>query len=351
MVPFLALNGGSSSLKYAYYATAEGSGAARGSMDGIGADGPQDQADALAQVMETIGKLGAPPRAVGHRLVHGGAKLSAPTRVTDEVLEQLRAALPFAPLHLPPEIAAIEAVRDRFGAFSDFPQVVCFDTYFHRTLPEVAHRYALPPASIADGIRRYGFHGLSYEHVVAQYPFARTGKVVIAHLGSGSSMVAVDNGVSIDTTMGLTPTGGLVMGTRPGDLDPGVVIRLFREGHSADELEKMVNSASGLKALTDGTADMKKIIAAREGDPRARLAFAIYGHTARKHLLGMAASLGGLDTVVFTGGIGEHAPEVRAEITRGLTFAGIRPDGSNVEIVPADEEERILHHAEALLGS
>lgn len=349
--PFLALNGGSSSLKYAYYADGKPDDARRGSKDGV-----KDQAEALGQVLEDIGKLGDAPKAVGHRLVHGGAELSAPARVTDEVLKKLKAALPFAPLHLPSEIAAIEAVRDRFGGFDAFPQVVCFDTYFHRTLPEVAHRYALPEAAVKSGIRRYGFHGLSYEHVVARYPLARTGKVVIAHLGSGSSMVAVQDGESIDTTMGLTPTGGLVMGTRTGDLDPGVVLRLLREGSSVDALEKLLNAESGLKALTGETSDMKKIVAARATDPRAQLAFAIYAHTARKHLLGMAASLGGLDALIFTGGIGEHAPEVRDEVIRGLAFAGIEPSSGKpgrvtVQIVPTDEEERILHHAEVLLGS
>jgi acetate kinase len=232
-------------------------------------------------------------------------------------------------------------------------------------MPETAWRYALP-VSASSSLRRYGFHGISCEHVVASLGADARGRLVIAHLGSGASMTAARDGIGIDTTMGLTPTGGLVMGTRPGDLDPGVVVYLLRQGYDADRLERLFERESGLLALSETTADVRELLARRGADPRAKLAIDVFCFQARRWAGALTASLGGLDTLAFTGGIGEHAAEIRAEIAGGLAHLGVKLDARKnagnepvisagdapctVRVIPADEERVLARHAAALLA-
>ncbi len=319
----LALNGGSSSLKYALF---DGDREIkRGEHDRIGTD----HAAAVHAILDEVR-----PDAVGHRLVHGGPDHCEPARVDAALFAALERAVPFAPLHLPAELRTIAAVREHLG---DVPQVVCFDTGFHRTLPEVARRLPIPAALDAAGLRRYGFHGLSYEHVAAVVPAASQQKAIFAHLGSGASMVAVRDGRAIDTTMGLTPTGGLVMGTRSGDLDPGLLVYLIAQGY---DIAHLVEHESGLLGISGTTSDMQELVAARAADPRAALAIDIFCYQARKWIGALAAVLDGVDTLVFTGGIGAHAADIRTAICGGLGYLAIR----EVLVVAADEEQVIARH-------
>jgi acetate kinase len=264
------------------------------------------------------------PDAIGHRVVHGGAAHDAPELVTPELLAALRTLVPLAPLHLPAALAGIEAAS---ALFPGLPQVACFDTAFHRALPAVARRLPLPRALAARGIERYGFHGLSYEYVVATLDEARRGRVIIAHLGNGASLAAVRDGRPVDTTMGFTPAGGLMMGTRSGDLDPGIVPHLLaHEGFDARAIEHLVHYECGLLGVSGTTSDMKALLEARASDTRAAEAVELFCHLLRKHVGALAAVLGGVDTLVFTGGIGEKAAPVRAEACRGLEHLGIRID-------------------------
>jgi acetate kinase len=341
-VVILAVNCGSSSLKYALFADE----VVRGSI-AIGGGVP----DHAAAVHAMFDKLGKRPRAVGHRVVHGGPEHWQPARVDGALLAALRRAVPFAPLHLPVELSAIEAVTAHFG---DIPQVVCFDTAFHRTLPEVAWRVPLP---VEPSVRRYGFHGLSYEYVAGVVGIVP--RAIFAHLGSGASMVALRDGRAIDTTMGMTPAGGLVMGTRPGDLDPGMLVYLLENGLSIEALAKMIDHDAGLRAL-GGTSDMKELVA----NPRASLAVDVFCYQARKWIGALAAALGGVDRLVFTGGIGEHAAPIRARICDGLGHLGIAlDDGRNatnagaigsgacdVRVIATDEESVIARHTQAIVG-
>ena len=329
----LALNCGSSSLKYAAF---EGERRiSGGSAAGIGIPGGHaTHAEAVHAALDALAK----PAAVGHRLVHGGPHLLEPVRIDGRVMEQLREAIPFAPLHLPPALAAVEAVAQRYP---EVPQVACFDTAFHRTLPEVARRFALPARVDALGVRRYGFHGLSCEWAVSQLRLR--GRAVIAHLGNGASITAVRDGVSVDTTMGLTPAGGILMGTRSGDLDPGVLVFLL-ETMSREEIGRLVDRESGLLGISGTTSDMKALLASE--DPRARLAVGMFCYQARKAVGALAAALGGLDALVFTGGIGEHAPSIRERICAGLGHLG----AFAVQVVAADEERVIALHVRALVG-
>jgi acetate kinase len=328
----LALNCGSSSLKYAVF---EGDRRVQGgTVSGIGIPGGHaTHADAVNEALSRL----PPAQAVGHRLVHGGPELLEPVRIDVGVLGKLRAALPFAPLHLPAAIGAIDAVARRNP---ELPQVACFDTAFHRTLPEVARRFPLPERIHALGVWRYGFHGLSYEWAVSELKLPS--RAVIAHLGNGASMCAVRDGVSIDTTMGLTPAGGFMMGTRSGDLDPGVMIFLLSR-MSRDELERLVDRESGLFGVSGATSDMQALLASSE--PRARLAVEMFCYQARKAVGSLAAALGGLDALVFTGGIGEHASLVRERICDGLSHLG----RFEVHVVAADEERVIARHVRRLL--
>jgi acetate kinase len=265
--------------------------------------------------------------AVGYRVVHPGAKLDRHQPITAEVMKDLEEAVEFAPLHDP---AVIEVIKEMMERFPDVTHYACFDTVFHETMPEEATTYAIPAEYRERGVRRYGFHGLSCESIVRQlraeegFPFPK--RMVIAHLGSGCSVTAVVEGRSVDTTMGLTPTGGVVMGTRPGDLDPGLVLYLLRqmEGDRVRALEKMLNHDAGMVALSGMPNDMKAVReAAAQGDARARLAVRIFTRSVKKAVGGFAALMGGMDAVVFAGGIGEHDARSRAEILGGLESFGI----------------------------
>jgi acetate kinase len=361
----LSINCGSSSLKYALFAVdADGERPIeRGVVDRIGSRVPTHAA-AVDEALAALEKAARPaPQAVSHRIVFGGTKHRAPALADQTMLADLRALVVLAPLHLPPEIEAIDAVARRWPSV---PQVACFDTAFHATLPEAAWRYALP-ASVGSDVRRYGFHGISCEYVVVTLGAAATrGRVIVAHLGSGASLTAVKDGVSVDTTMGFTPTGGLVMGTRPGDLDPGLVLHLLRSGYDAERLQRLFDVESGLLGLSETTADVRDLLARRATDPRAALALDVFCFSARRWIGAMAASLGGLDTLVFTGGIGEHSAEMRADIARGLEHLGVRLDVKRngrgdtlvstdgapcaVRVIATDEERMLARHAGALLG-
>ena len=265
--------------------------------------------------------------AAGHRVVHGRSRAS-PARVTPKLLAELRRLSPYAPEHLPREIAIIEAVRKRYPRLT---QVACFDTAFHRDMPRVARMIALPRRYAQQGVERYGFHGLSYAYLMEELgrldPAARKGRVILAHLGTGASMAALRHGQSVDTSMGFTPASGLVMGTRIGDLDPGLAYYLARtERMSTPRLHRMVNQESGLLGVSGTSADMRDLLAIESSDPRAADAIELFCYHARKWIGAYAAALGGLDTLVFAGGIGENAPLVRARICRGLEFLGITLD-------------------------
>ncbi len=270
--------------------------------------------------------------AAGHRIVHGGPKFTAPQLIDEKMKEALKDLTPFAPLHLPSQVAMIEAVAEHFP---DLPQVACFDTAFHSRMPEVAQRFALPRVLWEQGIKRYGFHGLSYEYVVGKLGPQLGRRAIIAHLGNGASMVALKDGVSIDTSMGLTPTGGFIMGTRSGDLDPGVLIHLMKAGYTAGQLEALVDRQAGLLGVSGQTSDMKVLL--QQTDPAAMLAVQMFTYQVRKFVGAFAAVLNGLDTLVFTGGIGERAPLVRANICSGLEYLGVVLDtsanGRNAEVI------------------
>ncbi len=297
------------------------------------------------------------PDVVVHRFVHGGPTLVEPTHLDAAALATLHELVPWAPLHQPAALGGVERVCERWPAAL---QVGCFDTAFHSTLPEVAARLPLPEWTWRAGVRRYGFHGLSYQHVVDQLGAARLGRAVLAHLGNGTSLTAVLEGASVDTTMGFTPDGGVVMGSRTGDLDPGVLLHLLDDGLSVADLRSALEEHGGLRALSGGTADMRTLLRRRaDGDERAALAVETYCRRVRMQIGAYAALLGGIDTLVFTGGIGEHASEVRVEICDGLAHLGIQLDADanarnagtvgsgsvEVRVVPADEESVMARQA------
>jgi acetate kinase len=330
---------------------------------------------AIAEVLDVVSGSGLPAfEAVGYRVVHPGPKIREHVRITAEVIADLEAASEFAPLHDPEAVQMIRAFMKRFPTL---PHYACFDTVFHQTMPVEASTYALPPEYAARGVRRYGFHGLSCESIVRQ--LKRAGDVprrmVIAHLGSGCSVTAVLDGASVDTTMGLTPTGGVVMGTRPGDLDPGLVLYLLREAPKGDrvgEVEALLNHASGMAAVSGMENDVKAMReASANGDARATLALKIFTRSVTKAMGGFSWLLGGLDAIVFAGGIGEHDPMSRAEIVGGVSALGVNidpalNDGLNrttadgiqrissqdsptaVLVVPAREDQMIAVHVEQM---
>ena len=380
----LCINSGSSSMKLAVIAVGDGEERtiARAAVEGIGGgqarswlrvgdERTEDDAactthpaaldHALALLADCeVGDLDR-VSVIGHRLAHGGPDHVEPVLVDEAVVASLRKVIPLAPLHLPAAIAAVEAVRARYPSL---PQVLCFDTAFHASMPEVARRLPIPDRFAEAGVRRYGFHGLSYEYVMSVLGEGRPSRIVIAHLGNGASLVAVSDGRSIDTTMGLTPTGGVIMGTRTGDLDPGVLIHLEREHRmSTDDVQRVVDREGGLRAV-GGTSDMVTLLERAKTDPRARLAVAMFGYSVRKAIGALAAALGGIDLLVFTGGIGEHAAVVRAEACRGLDAFGIALDpeknergeellaapGSRciVRVIATDEDVVIARHAHRL---
>lgn len=271
-------------------------------------------------------EIGKELHGVGHRLVHGGPAHVKPQLVSSALIEDLKLLIPLAPDHLPDEIKGLEEVHRHFPAL---PQVVCFDTAFHRRMPEIAQRYALPKSLITEGLRRYGFHGLSYEYVTQELikvagASAPSGKIIIAHLGNGASMAAIKGGRSLDTTMGLTPAGGLVMSTRVGDLDPGVIVYLLQEkGMTPAEVNNLINHQAGLLGISGISGDMHDLLAQAHTQGDAGLAVEIFCYQARKFIGALAAALGGLNTFVFTGGIGENSATIRARICAPLRFLGI----------------------------
>jgi acetate kinase len=306
--------------------------------------------------------------AVGHRIVHGGSRYQRPERVTADLIDELRRISPFDPDHLPGEIALIEAFR---RLDPGLPQVACFDTAFHHDLPRVAQIVPIPRRFEAAGVRRYGFHGLSYASLMEELarvagPEAAQGRVILAHLGSGASLAAVQGGHCVDTTMSFTPTSGLVMGTRSGDLDPGLVRFLARtEGTTVDQFDRLVNHESGLLGVSETSSDVRDLLARQDVDVRAAEAIDLFCYQAKKWIGAFAAALGGLDTLVFTGGIGENSPEVRRRIGAGLEFLGINLDAErnaagaplisaeggqvSVRVIRTNEEVMIAKAADGLL--
>ncbi len=272
---------------------------------------------------------GRNPDAVGHRIVHGGPLFSAPQIVTPELITALDTLSPYAPEHLP---QAINAVRHVAGLFPETLQVTCFDTSFHSNIPDVAKLYALPESVRKEGVQRYGFHGLSYEYILLELKRqlgaeAVKKRIILAHLGHGASMAAVKNGKSIETTMGFSPAGGLVMSTRTGDLDPGVILFLLQQNKMTPRaIKEMVNRQSGLLGVSGSTDDMRELLNAEQVDDAAKQAIELFCYQARKNIGALSVVLGGLDTLVFTGGIGEHSSEIRSRICSGLEFLGIRVD-------------------------
>lgn len=286
-------------------------------------------ADALVEWLKTQSDA-AEPDAIGHRVVHGMLH-TAPERVTVELLAELKRITPYDPEHLPREIELIETLQRHYP---DVPHVACFDTAFHRTMPRVATQLPIPRRYLANGVQRYGFHGLSYTFLMQELlrigePAATQGRIILAHLGSGASLAAIQNGRCIDTSMGFTPTAGLVMGTRSGDLDPGLMSYLaLNESMSAAQFQTMVNHESGLIGISETSADIRDLLGREAADPRAADAIAIFCYQVKKWIGSFAAALGGLDTLVFTAGIGENAAPVRRRICDGLQFLGVELDES-----------------------
>jgi acetate kinase len=382
--PILVLNSGSSSLKFGIYRRIGASRGATdsdeaplltGSADSIGqsngtfqvhfSDGSpsvvwkaihESQSDALSALAATIrDHINLAPVAVGHRVVHGGPELRTHQLITPQVLDQLRAATHFAPLHIPQALALIASAQTIFPSAVHY---ACFDDAFHRAMPEVASHLPLPQRYFDTGIQRYGFHGLSYESLVHHFGERLPERAIFAHLGNGASLCALRNGISIDTTMGLTPTGGIPMGTRSGDLDPGVFLYLLRAekvgagepaGNLADKLEDLLNHQSGLFALSCGESDVKTLeLRIRSNDPRAALALNIFAVSVRKVIGAYVALLGGVDLLVFTGGIGEHSAYVRSSASSGLEFLGLTAD--KIQIVPTEEELQIARHCRRMMA-
>jgi acetate kinase len=324
--------------------------------------------ESLIEWLETQSAV-AKPDAVGHRVVHGMLH-TAPERVTPELLAELRRITPYDPEHLPREIELIEALQRHY---SDVPHVVCFDTAFHRTMPRVATQLPIPRRYLASGVQRYGFHGLSYTFLLQELirigdPAATQGRIILAHFGSGASLAAVQSGRCVDTSMGFTPTAGLVMGTRSGDLDPGLMSYLaLSESMSAAQFQTLVNHESGLIGISETSADVRDLLDREASDPRAADALAIFCYQAKKWIGSFAAALGGVDTLVFSGGIGENAAPVRRRICDGLNFLGIElddslnrrnaprisPDGARVvtRVIHTDEEFVIANLTADLVGT
>jgi acetate kinase len=376
----LALNSGSSSLKFGLYriglakteTLVSGEAEAIGTADAkfhanngsnavlVSETAPiASQEDAFSHIGKYLADAGFPePMAVGHRVVHGGPGLTRHCLIDNAVLDQLKKAIAFAPLHVP---AALEVIRFARVHFSNLPQAACFDTSFHADMPDVARTLPIPKALRSQGIRRYGFHGLSCESIVHQLADRIPARLIVAHLGNGASITAIRDGQSVDTSMGLTPTGGVIMGTRTGDLDPGILVYLAREKKfDASALEDLVDYQSGLLGLSGVDSDMRQLHKAASSDDDARLAIEMFCYSVRKQIAAMIAVLDGVDMVVFTGGIGEHDEVVRAMICDGLAWAGIGPPerlswtpretvpGDKVCVLPSQEDEQIARHTWSL---
>jgi acetate kinase len=380
------INAGSSSVKYAFFegerrllSGQAGTSAEHAAITAIGADGsavppPDLAAAAVAAPGELVPALlrwagerfgGRKLAALGHRVVHGGLGHSRPARVTPELLAELEALVPLAPLHEPHNL---EPIRAALAHDPELPQVACFDTAFHRTMPEVAQAYALPYSLFDEGVRRYGFHGLSYEYIASvlpeRAPQIAEGRVVVAHLGSGASLCALRARSSIATTMGFTALDGVPMGTRCGALDPGVVLHLLQQKRmSADALVDLLYRRSGMLGLSGLSSDFRDLLAS--ADPRARFALDVFCYQVARHIGSLAAALGGLDAIVFTGGVGENAAPVRSAVCRACGWLGVEldeaanrgqqristPDSSVAAyVIKTDENLMIARHARALVA-
>jgi acetate kinase len=385
----LALNAGSSSVKFSMTDSEDGPRVAHGRIERLGpnahlrfeASGEvldettavADHAGGVARILQWLSATGRRVDAIGHRVVHGGRRFVASVRIDEDVIRAIEAMEELAPLHNAPALAGIRAARD---VLPEAPMVAVFDTSFHADLPEHAAAYAIP-AELANRhhIRRYGFHGTSYRSVLARYRELtgrgpEAARIIALHLGHGSSVAAILHGRSVDTSMGLTPLEGLVMGTRSGDLDPAIVDYLARrESVSATEVTRWLNSRSGLRGVSGTSGDVRDLLAAEEADPRARLALAMFCYRARKYIGAYLAALSGADTVIFTGGIGEGSPEIRARICAGMEWCGLALDparnahaadagarisaegaGIDAFVIPADEERIIALDTVACLS-
>jgi acetate kinase len=375
----LAINGGSSSIRFALYAAGD---TPRRLLDGkidriglrgtnllvndaVGSPQPRrriaasDHRRAVRFLLEWLEaqSVFASVKAVGHRVVHG-MRHSEPERVTPKLLTELRRMTPYAPEHLPRELGLIEAF---FRRRPPIPQVACFDTAFHRTMPKVAKLLPIPRRYAAKGVERYGFHGLSYTYLMEELgrldPAATKGRVILAHLGNGASLAAVNHGESIDTSMGFTPTAGLVMSSRTGDLDPGLVYYLARTEHmTAARFQRMVNHESGLLGVSGTSPDLRDLCANESTDVRAAEAVELFCYQVRKWIGSFTAALGGLDTLVFSAGIGENAPQIRMRICEELRFLGVDIDhernASNASVISTDVgrvKVRVIHTDEELM--
>jgi acetate kinase len=390
--PILVVNAGSSSIKFALFDVVDGRELrpdAKGQLDGIGTQprlrardvqgavlvdekSPANAVPDVPAAMTRVGAwlserlAGAPPMAVGHRVVHGGPDYATPVRVTDDVLAALERLVPLAPLHQPLNLAPIRMLQTRFPGI---PNVACFDTAFHRGHPDVADRYALPDALYREGVRRYGFHGLSYEYIARTLPrvadgIAR-GAVVVAHLGNGCSLCALRDGRSMDSTMGFTALDGVPMGTRSGQLDPGVILYLLmQKGWTAKQVEHLLYHESGLRGLSGLSNDVRDLLASEA--PGARLALDYFVYRIGRAIASLAGALGGLDALVLTAGIGENSPDMRARICAKAAWLGMELDEAanraggpristsasrvGVWVIPTDEERMIAEHTLAVVG-
>ncbi len=383
--PLLVINAGSSSLKFETFDVADGPPrrVLRGQIERLASSAPHfiardaeaviaDRAlgageDPEAMLLAWLGEHGGgAPCAVGHRVVHGGVRHTGPALVDDALLAELDTLSPLAPLHQPHNLGAIRRLRAHMPGL---PQVACFDTSFHRGHPEVADRFALPEALFVKGVRRYGFHGLSYAWIAARFaemdPSLAAGRVIAAHLGSGCSACAMIGGRSVDSTMGFTALDGLVMGTRPGQLDAGVVLYLMQQGMAAAAIERVLYHESGLKGLSGISGDVRDLLA--DGGVRARLALDVFVYRAAGAFATLAAAMGGVDAVIFTAGIGENAPEIRSAIAARCAWLGLSLDdarnaahgplisavGSKVAayVIPTDEEATIARETLSVLAA
>lgn len=364
-LPVLALNAGSSSLKFGLYLVdahanrllvsgiAEMAGERSGAFSVKDAGGnalvcdarptatPHEAIDRIAGMLAAHGMPA--PAAIGHRIVHGGPACRRHTSIDAAVMRQLEGAAVFAPLHVPPALALVRSAQECFPAI---PQVACLDTAFHAGMPEIARTLPIPRALREQGIERYGFHGLSCESIVRQLGADLPPRLVIAHLGHGASVTAVANGQSIDSSMGLTPSGGVIMSTRCGDIDPGILEYLVREsGYDAAQLEALIDHQSGMLGISGLSGDMRELRAAAASNADARLAIAMFCQSVRKQIGALAVVLGGIDALVFTGGIGENDAATRATVCEGLELLGVGIGSAAVRVMPAQEDEQIARHA------
>jgi len=389
--PILVINAGSSSVKFSVFETGPDRSllvGAHGQVEGIGSSPRLEVTDAEGRTLKDAAvSAGNHDRAmavinawfadhvgsdaafagIGHRVVHGGLRYSQPVLIDDEVLRYLEEIAPLAPLHQLHNIAAIRAAS---AIAPNVPQVACFDTAFHRSQPPLAQEFALPRMLTAKGVRRYGFHGLSYEYIVSALPKiapeTASGKIVVAHLGNGASLCAIDHGRSVATTMGLTPVDGLVMGTRTGSLDPGVILYLLQqEGMSAQAVEHMIYEVSGLLGVSGVSADMRILLASEL--PAAKEAIDLFVYWIGRELGSLAAALGGLDSLIFTAGIGEHAPEIRARVCRDAHWLGVdldvkanaaggprisaAPSRVSAWVIPTNENLMVARHTRQVLDA